>query len=51
MACVERGDYLVSLRDTEIGNGARSCGVQQVVPYTKEMEKADAVAKAMDEKY
>ena len=48
LACVERGDYLVSLRDADIGNGARSCGVQQVIPYTKDMEQADAVAKAMD---
>jgi hypothetical protein len=48
LACVEKDDYLVSLRDADIGNGARSCAVQQVIPYTREMEKADAVAKAMD---
>jgi hypothetical protein len=51
LACVEKGDYLVSLRDADMGNFGRSCGVEQVVPYTQEMEKADAVAKAMDEKY
>ena len=48
LACVEKGDYLVSLRDTESGTFGRSCGVEKIDPYTPEMEKADAVAKAMD---
>jgi hypothetical protein len=48
LACVEKGDYLVSLRDTDIGSFGPSCGVEKVEPYTPEMEKADAVEKAMD---
>ena len=48
VACVERGDFLVSLRDVEMGGMARSCGVQKVEPYTAEMEKADTVERAMD---
>jgi hypothetical protein len=48
LACVEKGDYLVSLHDTDVGSFGRSCGVEKIEPYTPEMEKADAVAKAMD---
>jgi hypothetical protein len=48
LACVEKGDFLVSLRDTEIGSFGRSCGVEKVEPYTPEMEKADAVGRALD---
>jgi hypothetical protein len=48
LACVEKGDYLVSLRDIDMGSFGRSCGIEKVDPYTPEMEKADAVAKAMD---
>ena len=48
VACVERGDYLVSLRDIEMGAFGKSCGVHRVEAYTPEMEKADAVERAMD---
>jgi len=48
LACVEKGDSLVSLRDADFGGLGRSCNVQKVEAYTPEMEKADAVAKAMD---
>jgi hypothetical protein len=51
LACVERGDYLVSRRDTGMDDMRHSCAVQSVTPYTPEMEKADAVAKAMDKAY
>ncbi|HMH64183.1 MAG TPA: DUF6491 family protein [Rhizomicrobium sp.] len=51
LACVERGDALVSLRDTGMDNLKRSCVVREIAPYTPEMEKADAVAKAMDRNY
>ena len=49
VACVERGDYLISLRDIETGAFGKSCGVSKVEAYTAEMEKADAVARAMDQ--
>ncbi len=48
LACVERGDSLVSRRDTDFGGLGRSCNVQKIEAYTPEMEKADAVAHAMD---
>ena len=48
LACVEKGDSLVSLRNTELGDFGRSCNVQKVEAYTPEMEKADTVAHAMD---
>ena len=51
LACVERGDTLVSLRETGMSNLRRSCAVREVAAYTLEMEKADAVAKAMDRNY
>jgi len=51
LACVEKGDYLISLRDVGMGSPAHSCAVRSVEPYTPEMEKADTVQKAMDEKY
>jgi hypothetical protein len=49
LACVEKGDSLVSLRDTDFGGLGRSCNVQKIEAYTPEMEKADAVAHAMDQ--
>jgi hypothetical protein len=49
LACVERGDSLVSLRDADFGGIGRSCNVQKVEAYTPEMEKADTVAHAMDQ--
>jgi hypothetical protein len=49
LACVEKGDSLVSLRDADFGGFGRSCNVQKIEAYTPEMEKADAVAKAMDQ--
>jgi len=49
LACVEKGDYLVSLRDADFNGFGRSCSVQKVETYTPEMEKADAVARAMDQ--
>ena len=48
LACVEKGDSLVSLRNTELGDFGRSCNVQKVEVYTPEMEKADTIAHAMD---
>jgi hypothetical protein len=48
LACVERGDFLVSQRDTGMGGIGKSCGVSKVEAYTPEMEKADAVERAMD---
>jgi hypothetical protein len=51
LACVEKGDTLVSLRETGMDGLKHSCAVQSVTPYTPEMEKADAVAKAMDQRY
>jgi hypothetical protein len=51
LACVEKGDFLVSLRETGMDGMKHSCVVQSVTPYTPEMEKADAVAKAMDQRY
>jgi hypothetical protein len=49
LACVEKGDSLVSLRDADFGGFGRSCNVQKVEAYTPEMEKADTVAHAMDQ--
>ncbi len=49
LACVVKGDSLVSLRDTDLGGPGRSCNVQKVEAYTPDMEKADAVAHAMDQ--
>ena len=48
LACVEKGDYLISLRDADFTGYGRSCKVSGVEEYTPEMEKADAVAKTMD---
>ena len=48
LACVVKGDSLVSLRDADFGGLGRSCNVQRIEAYTPEMEKADTVAKAMD---
>ena len=48
LACVVKGDSLVSRRDTDFGGLGRSCNVQKIEAYTPEMEKADAVAHAMD---
>jgi hypothetical protein len=51
LACIDKGDYLVSRRGVEGGTFGRSCGVQNVTPYTAEMQNADAVKKAMDLRY
>jgi hypothetical protein len=48
LACVVKGDSLVSRRDTDFGGLGRSCNVQKVEAYTPEMEKADTVQKVMD---
>lgn len=48
LACVERGDYLVSQRETVMGGLGKSCSVVKVEAYTPEMEKADAVQRTMD---
>ena len=49
LACVEKGDSLVSLKDADFGGFGRSCNVLKIEAYTPEMEKADAVAKAMNQ--
>lgn len=51
LGCVERGDYLVSQRESGTGALGRSCGVRSVTVYTPEMEKAEAVQRAMDQRY
>ena len=48
IGCVERGDVLVSRHDVGAGGLGRSCVVRVVKPYTAEMEKADAIERAME---
>ncbi len=48
LACVGRGDYLVSLRDADFGGFGRSCTVRKIEAYTPDMEKADDVARALE---
>ncbi len=49
LACVQKGGSLVSLHNVDFEGFGRSCNVQKVEAYTPEMEKADAVAKTMDQ--
>jgi hypothetical protein len=48
IGCVERGDQLVSRHDVGAGGLGGTCAVRSVKAYTPEMEKADAVQRAME---
>jgi hypothetical protein len=48
IGCVERGDQLVSRHDVGAGGLGATCVVRAVKPYTAEMEKADAIERAME---
>jgi hypothetical protein len=48
IGCVERGDQLVSRHDAGAGGLGGTCVVRSVKAYTAEMEKADAIERAME---